>query len=181
MDILVSGLRHILNVTNNKIYREGNSCIAKALYLKIMKKYNLYVIIKSGRETRFWLVLSVYWKRYCQASLLTEFAVTVNGIWMGKLWCPDTSLSSSLLVTWMSVGQVHIAWRVQLLAWYIWIPLLKILLHCWEHKVKLTYVLLTRKPCDYQSALWWYHVWHSTINMQHFLKAYLLQLCDTRK
>jgi len=53
MDILVSGLRHILNVTNNRTYGEGKSFIATALYLKIIKNYNPYVGIKSGRETRF--------------------------------------------------------------------------------------------------------------------------------
>jgi len=52
MGILVSGLRHILNVTNNKTYGEGKSFIATALYLKIIKNIT-YASIKSGRETTF--------------------------------------------------------------------------------------------------------------------------------
>jgi hypothetical protein len=53
MDILVSSFRHILNVANNKTNREGNSFITIAQYLKIIKKYNFYISIKSGREIRF--------------------------------------------------------------------------------------------------------------------------------
>jgi hypothetical protein len=52
-DILVSGLRHILNVTNNKIYREGNFFNTIAQYFKMKKKYNFYISMKSGVETRF--------------------------------------------------------------------------------------------------------------------------------